>query len=183
MLQFLTYLLHNQIIEMRRSQNLCCPFSVPSRRLASLLDAMEMSVNLHDGSELQLSVSIKPKLRLAGRGQTPELYPTSEKRFNKRYIFQWNYLQKTCSFIVWNSLFIYLFLGFISKIEHYLVWKTSAQVKFRNLKISWSSDWLPTWGAISLKNYEKVKCEFKNILALLFHSSTARIVYLIVAKP
>ena len=33
MLQFLTYLLHKQIIEMRRSQNLRCPFSVPSRRL------------------------------------------------------------------------------------------------------------------------------------------------------
>ena len=33
MLQFLTYLLHKQIIEMRRSQNLRCPFLVPSRRL------------------------------------------------------------------------------------------------------------------------------------------------------
>ena len=33
MLQFLTYLLYKQIIEMRRSQNLHCPFSVPSRRL------------------------------------------------------------------------------------------------------------------------------------------------------
>ena len=36
MLQFLTYLLHKQIIEMRRSQNLHCPFSVPSRRLQLL---------------------------------------------------------------------------------------------------------------------------------------------------
>ena len=35
---------------------------------------------------------------------------------------------------------------------------------------------------VKLQNYEKVKCEFKNILALLFHSSTTRIVYLIVAK-
>jgi len=35
MLQFLTYLLHKQIIEMRRSQNLRCPFSVPSRRLCA----------------------------------------------------------------------------------------------------------------------------------------------------
>ena len=33
MLQFLTYLLHQQIIEMRRSQNLRCPFLVPSWRL------------------------------------------------------------------------------------------------------------------------------------------------------
>ena len=33
MLQFLTYLLNKQIIEMPRSQNLRCPFSVPSRRL------------------------------------------------------------------------------------------------------------------------------------------------------
>ena len=33
MLQFLTYLLHKQIIEMCRSQNLRCPFLVPSRRL------------------------------------------------------------------------------------------------------------------------------------------------------
>ena len=33
MLQLLTYLLHKQIIEMCRSQNLRCPFSVPSRRL------------------------------------------------------------------------------------------------------------------------------------------------------
>ena len=33
MLQFLIYLLHKQIIEMRRSQNLRCPFLVPSRRL------------------------------------------------------------------------------------------------------------------------------------------------------
>ena len=33
MLQFLTYLLHKQIIEMCHSQNLRCPFSVPSRRL------------------------------------------------------------------------------------------------------------------------------------------------------
>ena len=33
MLQFLTYLLHKQIIEMRCSQNLRCPFSVPSWRL------------------------------------------------------------------------------------------------------------------------------------------------------
>ena len=33
MLQFLTYLLHKQIIEMGHSQNLRCPFSVPSRRL------------------------------------------------------------------------------------------------------------------------------------------------------
>jgi hypothetical protein len=33
MLQFLTYLLHKQIIEMRRSQNLRGPFSVPYRRL------------------------------------------------------------------------------------------------------------------------------------------------------
>ena len=33
MLQFLTYLLHKPIIEMRRSQNLRCPFLVPSRRL------------------------------------------------------------------------------------------------------------------------------------------------------
>ena len=39
-------------------------------------DAMDMLVNLNDGSELKLSVSIKPKLRQAGRGQTPELYPT-----------------------------------------------------------------------------------------------------------
>ena len=36
MLQFLTYLLHKQIIEMCRSQNLRCPFSVPSRRLCTL---------------------------------------------------------------------------------------------------------------------------------------------------
>ena len=35
MLQFLTYLLHKQIIEMRRSQNLRCPFLVPSRRLCT----------------------------------------------------------------------------------------------------------------------------------------------------
>ena len=42
-------------------------------------DAMDMLVNLNDGSELKLSVSIKPKLRQAGRGQTPELYPTWEK--------------------------------------------------------------------------------------------------------
>ena len=33
MLQFLTYLLHKQIIEMRCSQNLSYPFMVPSRRL------------------------------------------------------------------------------------------------------------------------------------------------------
>ena len=33
MLQFLTYLLHKQIIEMRPSQNLHYPFSVPSQRL------------------------------------------------------------------------------------------------------------------------------------------------------
>ena len=33
MLQFLTYLLHKQIIEMCHSQNLRCPFLVPSRRL------------------------------------------------------------------------------------------------------------------------------------------------------
>ena len=32
MLQFLIYLLHKQIIEMRRSQNLRYPFLVPSRR-------------------------------------------------------------------------------------------------------------------------------------------------------
>ena len=35
MLQFLTYLLHKQMIEMRRSQNLRCPFSVPSQRLCT----------------------------------------------------------------------------------------------------------------------------------------------------
>ena len=33
MLQFLTNLLHKQIKEMHRSQNLRCPFLVPSRRL------------------------------------------------------------------------------------------------------------------------------------------------------
>ena len=36
MLQFLTYLLHKKIIEMRRSQNLRCPFLVPSQRLCSV---------------------------------------------------------------------------------------------------------------------------------------------------
>ena len=36
MLQFLTYLLHKQIIEMRRSQNLRRPLSVLSRRLCVL---------------------------------------------------------------------------------------------------------------------------------------------------
>ena len=47
MFQFLTYLLHKQIIEMRRSQNVRCPFSVPSQRLC--MDAYKSEISLVNG--------------------------------------------------------------------------------------------------------------------------------------